>query len=153
VPRGFSYINVIEISIDQSILRRSFYIHAVAFKMLQLALLKVLSLVSIVAASNFTNGPGGRLSNGGHTSSYEPILELSEVLIASELGENSTALLPHTSPNNLTTRSDPSNVFKRQDNRPDGALKCSSTEKCIDGSCCGAVCLSRPLYSVVLIYI
>ncbi|KAL2076239.1 hypothetical protein VTL71DRAFT_1182 [Oculimacula yallundae] len=106
--------------------------------MVQLALLKVLCLVSIVAAFNFTNGPGGRLSNGGHTAGYEPIIELSEVLIASELGENSTALLPHTSPNNLTARSDPSSVFRRQDNRPAGALKCSSTQKCVDGSCCGA---------------
>ncbi|CZT41789.1 uncharacterized protein RSE6_01575 [Rhynchosporium secalis] len=106
--------------------------------MVQHALLKLLCVVSTVTASNFTNGPGGRLSNGGHTPGYEPIIELSEVLIASEIGENSTALHPHTSPNNLTARSDPSSLFKRQDNRPDGALKCSSTEKCIDGSCCGA---------------
>lgn len=117
-------------------------------KMSTLFLLKLLFLGCLVSAFNFTNGPGQRIKHGGHTLKYEPIIELSEVLIASELGENSTALNPYanagfnqTSSNNLTATSQSKNIFKRQDNRPEGALKCSATEECVDGSCCGAVSL------------
>ena len=60
--------------------------------MVSLVLLRLLSLGFV--ASAFTNGPGSRLENGGHAAGYEPIIELSESLIASDLGENSTALQP-----------------------------------------------------------
>ncbi|OBT40677.1 hypothetical protein VE00_08681 [Pseudogymnoascus sp. WSF 3629] len=113
--------------------------------MVSLLLLRLLSLACVASALNFTNGPNSKLKHGGHTSKYEPIIELSEALIASDLGENSTALAPYaritsnqTSSNNMTATSQIKNMFKRQDNRPEGALKCSATEPCVDRSCCGA---------------
>lgn len=88
----------------------------------------------VTSAYEFRNGPGSRLQNGGHGTDYQPILDLSETLIAHELGENSTALKPFArivSPTNGTSTSEPKDIFKRQDNRPVGALKCSATEPCI----------------------
>jgi hypothetical protein len=107
--------------------------------MVSLVLLRLLSLGIVVSA--FTNGPGSKLKNGGHTANYEPIIELSEALIANDLGENSTALEPpaRIPSKNETGTSPIKDIFKRQDNRPAGALKCAAGQPCIDGSCCSIV--------------
>lgn len=119
-------------------------------------LLRLLCLVSTASSFNFTNepGPNSRTKNGGHSPDYQPILEVSEVLLATTMGKTSTALDPFggitsnaTSPSNVTSVQ-LSRVFRRQDDRPPGALKCSATEKCVDGSCCGAVS-SYPLPKAV----
>lgn len=91
----------------------------------------------------FSNGPGSRLQNGGHSAHYEAILPLSEELIATEIGENSTALAPYSRNTTVddigTSPVDARSVFKRQDGRPAGALKCGPGSPCIDESCCGSV--------------
>lgn len=116
-------------------------LHLLAMK--SLALLGLLS--TSCAYAEFVNGPGSRLINGGHTANYQPIEKISEVLIAAQIGENSTALevlSPNITIEDIgTSRVDERDILKRQDNRPAGALKCGPGAPCIDDSCCGAVSL------------
>ncbi|KAL3418149.1 class III chitinase [Phlyctema vagabunda] len=90
------------------------------------------------ALAAFKNGPGSSLTSGKHTDDYVPILELSEDRIAAEVGDNGTALTPYVRDSTQGVSPNREIFKKRQTATPVGAVTCSASSPCVDGTCCGS---------------
>ncbi len=113
-------------------------------------LLKLSVLAASASAFTFKNGPGSSMAKGGHIEQYIPVIELSEDRINAEVGVNSSALTPYmreTISNASSSVASGREIFKkRQTVTPGaGAVTCTSTSPCVDGSCCGSVRIPKLL--------